>query len=136
MDAELCLLEMCQPELNLDAKALNARLTRLEEQIKSGSFVAAAPRKQKKQEVPEDLYDEDERPPMPDDWDAPPALEEEPPHPGNGGGHDRKTCGKPQNGTADEIWSGSFRYYYNQKQLRLGELLWQKVDSAAVCPVV
>ena len=81
MDAELCLLEMCQPELNLDAKALNARLTRLEEQIKSGSFVAAAPRKQQKQEVPEDLYDEDERPPMPDDWDAPPAMEEEPPRP-------------------------------------------------------
>ena len=43
MDAELCLLEMCQPELSLDAKALNARLTRLEEQIKSGAFVAAAP---------------------------------------------------------------------------------------------
>ena len=81
MDAELCLLEMCQPELNLDAKALNARLTRLEEQIKSGSFVAAAPQKQKKQEVPEDLYDEDDRPPLPDDWDAPPAMEEEPPRP-------------------------------------------------------
>ena len=81
MDAELCLLEMCQPELNLDAKALNARLTRLEEQIKSGAFVAAAPQKQKKQEVPEDLYDEDDRPPMPDDTDAPPLMEEEIPRP-------------------------------------------------------
>ena len=42
MDAELCILNMCQPELSLDAKALNARLTRLEEQIKSGEiqFVA------------------------------------------------------------------------------------------------
>ena len=76
MDAELCLLEMCQPELSLDAKALNARLTRLEEQIKSGSFVAAAPQKKEKREVPEDLYDDD-RPPMPDDADAPPAMEEE-----------------------------------------------------------
>ena len=76
MDAELCLLEMCQPELNLDAKALNARLTRLEEQIKSGAFVAAAPKKQKR-EVPEDLYDEDDRPPMPGDEDAPP-MEDEP----------------------------------------------------------
>lgn len=38
MDAELCILEMAQPELSLDAKALNARLTRLEDQIKSGSF--------------------------------------------------------------------------------------------------
>ncbi len=78
MDAELCLLEMCQPELNLDAKALNARLTRLEEQIKSGSFVAAAPQKRERREVPEDLYDDD-RPPMPDDSDAPPAMEEEVP---------------------------------------------------------
>ena len=77
MDAELCLLEMCQPELSLDAKALNARLTRLEEQIKSGAFVAAAPKKQEKREVPEDLYDDD-RPPMPDDLDAPPELEEPP----------------------------------------------------------
>ena len=77
MDAELCLLEMCQPELSLDAKALNARLTRLEEQIKSGAFVAAVPKKQEKWEVPEDLYDDD-RPPMPDDLDAPPELEEPP----------------------------------------------------------
>ncbi len=76
MDAELCLLEMCQPELNLDAKALNARLTRLEEQIKSGAFVAAAPRKKEKREVPEDYYDEDDRPPMPGDEDVPPMEEE------------------------------------------------------------
>ena len=81
MDAELCLLEMCQPELNLDAKALNARLTRLEEQIKSGAFVAAAPQKKAKREVPEDYYDEDDRPPMPDDADAPPPMEEETPQP-------------------------------------------------------
>ena len=77
MDAELCLVEMCQPELNLDAKALNARLTRLEEQIKSGAFVAAAPKKKEKREVPEDYYDEDDRPPMPGDEDAPPPMEEE-----------------------------------------------------------
>ncbi len=81
MDAELCLLEMCQPELNLDAKALNARLTRLEEQIKSGAFVAAAPKKKEKREVPEDFYDEDDRPPMPGDDDAPPPMEEEIPKP-------------------------------------------------------
>ena len=77
MDAELCLMELCQPELSLDAKALNARLTRLEEQIKSGAFVAAAPQKKAKREVPEDLYDEDDRPPMPGDDDAPPAMEED-----------------------------------------------------------
>ena len=38
MDAELCLLSMCQPKLQLDAKAINARLTKLEEQIASGQF--------------------------------------------------------------------------------------------------
>ena len=74
MDAELCLLEMCQPELNLDAKALNARLTRLEEQIKSGSFVAAQPAKAAPAPAADD-YDDD-RPPLPDDDDAPPVPEE------------------------------------------------------------
>ena len=71
MDAELCILEMCQPELNLDAKALNARLTRLEDQLKSGAFVAAAP---KRQDTSEDDF-ADDRPPMPDDADAPPGEE-------------------------------------------------------------
>ena len=37
MDAELCILSLCQPELSLDAESLNARLTKLEEQIKSGA---------------------------------------------------------------------------------------------------
>ena len=69
-DAELCIMELCQPELSLDAKALNARLTRLEEQLKSGAFVAAAPGN-KRQSIPEDADDE-ERPPLPDDADAPP----------------------------------------------------------------
>jgi len=80
MDAELCLLEMCQPELSLDAKALNARLTRLEEQLKSGAFVAMPPKQKEKQAVPSDLYDDD-RPPMPGDEDAPPPMEEEMPQP-------------------------------------------------------
>ena len=71
MDAELCILEMCQPELSLDAKALNARLTRLEDQIKSGAItVAAAP--SKKTAPAGDDFDDD-RPPMPDDADAPPG---------------------------------------------------------------
>ena len=80
MDAELCILELCQPELSLDTKAINARITRIEEQLRSGAFVAAAqPQKQPKKEVPEDIYDEDERPPMPGDEDAPPMEEEAPP---------------------------------------------------------
>ncbi len=76
MDAELCLLELCQPELSLDARALNARLTRLEEQLKSGAFVAAPPQKKKKtRQEAEDDYDDD-RPPMPGDEDAPPGEED------------------------------------------------------------
>ena len=76
MDAELCILELCQPELSLDVQAINARITRIEEQLKTGAFVAAAPEKPAKKEVPEDIYDEDERPPLPGDEDAPPAQEE------------------------------------------------------------
>jgi DNA polymerase-3 subunit gamma/tau len=71
MDAELCILELCQPELSLDAKALNARLTRLEEQIRSGSFMPATSVLKAKRQAAEDDYDDD-RPPMPDDADAPP----------------------------------------------------------------
>ncbi len=75
MDTELCLLNLCQPELSLDAQSLNARLSRVEEQLKNGSFtVAAAP---KVREEPEE-----ELPPLPDDDDAPPLpFEEAPPAP-------------------------------------------------------
>lgn len=38
-DAELCILEMCQPELSRDLSSMNARLTRVEEQLKTGAFV-------------------------------------------------------------------------------------------------
>ena len=79
MDAELCMVNLCQPELSLDAESLNARLTRLEDQIKSGSFVAAA--KPQTPPKPEDAYDDDDRPPMPGDEDAPPCDEEEAPAP-------------------------------------------------------
>lgn len=78
MDAELCLMELCQPELSLDAKAMNARLTRLEEQLKSGAFVAAKPVKGAAPE-PEDAGEE--FPPLPGDEDAPPLPEEEQPSP-------------------------------------------------------
>ena len=71
MDAELCIMSLCQPELSLDAESLNARLTRLEEQIKSGSFVVS--QKQSAKPAPEDL--DDERLPLPDDGDAPPDEE-------------------------------------------------------------
>ena len=63
MDAELCIVNLCQPELSLDAEAVNSRITRLEEMIKSGSFAATPMRAD---------IDDDERPPMPDDADVPP----------------------------------------------------------------
>ncbi len=36
MDAELCIINMCQPELDSDYQALIARLTRVEDQIRAG----------------------------------------------------------------------------------------------------
>ena len=73
MDAELCIMRLCQPELQLDAASINARLTRLEEQIKSGAFVSAisAPAAPVTQ-----VTQEDDVPPMPDDADAPPEVME------------------------------------------------------------
>ncbi|MDY3224793.1 MAG: DNA polymerase III subunit gamma/tau [Candidatus Faecousia sp.] len=70
MDAELCLVELCQPELSMDAQAINARLTRLEEQLMSGAFVAV---RQEQRLAPEETTEE--RPPLPDDADAPPEPE-------------------------------------------------------------
>jgi len=71
LDAELCIVNLCQPELVLDAEALNARLTRIEDQIRTGSItMAAAPAKQEESD--------DDRPPMPDDDDAPPVSFEAP----------------------------------------------------------
>ena len=41
MDAELCIVNLCQPELNPDTQTLISRLTRLEDQVKAG--VVSAP---------------------------------------------------------------------------------------------
>jgi len=70
MDVELCLINLCQPELVLDAVSLNARLGKLEQQVRCGvvAVPAAAP------EEPEE-----ERPPLPDDADAPPEPQEQAP---------------------------------------------------------
>ena len=74
VDAEVCLVSLCQPELSLDVEAMNSRLTRLEEQIRSGSFTVAAP-------APVAQEEEEERPPMPDDEDIPPEPFQEAPAP-------------------------------------------------------
>ena len=79
LDVELCIISLCQPELQTDAASINARLTRLEEQIKSGSLIAAtAPVKVLPAAVEEP---EEELPPPPDDADIPPEEPQMPEHP-------------------------------------------------------
>ena len=68
MDAELCVVSLCQPELSLDVDSLNSRITRLEDMIKGGAFTMPAPAQ---------VSAEEERPPMPDDADAPADVFEE-----------------------------------------------------------
>ena len=74
VDAELCILRLCDPALDLDAQSINARLSRLEDKIATGNFSVAV-----KAPVQEE---DDDRPPMPDDDDAPPIpMEDLPPVP-------------------------------------------------------
>ena len=68
MDAELCLMNLCDPGLQMDAQSLNARLSKLEEQLRTGNFVAPVAAAQP-QVVDEEL------PPPPDDDQAPPDLD-------------------------------------------------------------
>ena len=75
LDAELCLMSLCQPELQLDAAGINARLTRLEEQIKSGELTVAV--KPPREQQPE----EEEQIPPPGDEDAPPMMDVPAPQP-------------------------------------------------------
>ena len=76
MDAELCIMNLCQPELMLDPEAINARLTRVEDQLRTGNFTVNP-------SVSCAQTAEDERPPFPDDQDAPPAVQELPTVPVN-----------------------------------------------------
>ena len=79
MDAEMCIVQLARPELSLDARAMNARLTRLEDLIKSGKIAAASPAPEpvRPPVEPRKEPEEEERPPLPDDEDAPPLPEEE-----------------------------------------------------------
>ncbi len=73
LDAELCIMSMCQPELQLDAESLNARLTKLEEQVKSGDIPAPKPTHKEtkvKQEPVEPLPAMEDEKPLFDDLDA------------------------------------------------------------------
>ncbi len=72
VDAELCILRLCDPSLDLDIRGLNARLSRVENRLASG-----LPVEQPGNAAP----DRGDLPPLPDDEDAPPAFEEAPPVP-------------------------------------------------------
>ena len=80
---ELCLIRMCEPQLSMDAQALGARISRVEEQLASGSIFRAAPQTQAADETGLDA----DRPPFPDDADdplagmQPPAEKKEEPKP-------------------------------------------------------
>ncbi len=70
VDAELCLLRLCDPGLDMDAKSINARLSRVEDQLSSGMIMPKAP-----------AVTQEELPPPPDDSDVPPIPEDAPPVP-------------------------------------------------------
>ena len=67
IDTELCILQLCQPQLTNDTAALSARVGRLEQQLASGAVLRAP--------VPAQTAgaddDDDDRPPFPDDADDP-----------------------------------------------------------------
>ena len=56
LDAELCLINLCQPELDTDIQGLLARMTKLEDQVRTGSF--SVPNKVMQSE-PEDVAAEE-----------------------------------------------------------------------------
>ena len=60
-------MNLCEPGLQMDAESMNARLSRLEEQLRTGDF--AAPVKTAPQEKAG--QPEEELPPPPDDDQAP-----------------------------------------------------------------
>ena len=63
VDTELCILNLCQPQLQLDPQSLNARLSALENRVKNAPVQTVRVVQQQPDE---------ELPPVPDDWDAPP----------------------------------------------------------------
>ena len=72
-DAELCILEMCQPEMSRDSASMNARLTRLEEMVKSGSFTAVQPVPEHPEAPPQAREEAPAAPEMPEAAEAPAA---------------------------------------------------------------
>ena len=67
--AELCLMQLCEPSLKLDAQSLGARVSKLEERLATGNFTPA--KQPAKAENAQDDNEDDDRPPFPDDADDP-----------------------------------------------------------------
>lgn len=88
-DAELCLLRLCDESLSGDLTALNARMTRLEEQAARGTVIRAAVEEaaparsappERPAPAPKSPEPQPKRVPEPDPWaDDRPPLPEEPP---------------------------------------------------------
>lgn len=74
MDAELCVVNLCQPELDTDMQSLIARLTRLEDQVRTWSFMPAPPQQREEQTADE----EEIAASVPNDLDIPTVAEEPP----------------------------------------------------------
>ena len=96
--AELCLMQLCEPSLKLDAQSLGARVSKLEERLATGNFTPA--KQTAKAENAQDDNEDDDRPPFPDDADDPLAGLAPP--------MDAREAEKPQekpasNGTQEEL---------------------------------
>ena len=78
IDAELCLVRLCEPEASLDAESLNARLCRVEERLARGVVpVAAAPQQEEQAQQEQAAPEEPEaapEPPQPAPTEAPPGV--------------------------------------------------------------
>ena len=72
VDAELCILRLCDPSLDLDAQALNARLSKLEDRLSTGDFTVPVSRQASA------AQEDDDVPPPPDDDDVPPEVLDSP----------------------------------------------------------
>lgn len=83
IDAELCIIRLCEPAVSLDAEAINARLSRLEEKIKSGTFQQVAPPVE--EELPPWEDEEEDRPPLPEEPPAERVLPSQPKPPAPAG---------------------------------------------------
>ena len=78
--AELCLVSLCDNTLGESVGELRARISRLEEQLRSGAFRAAAPVREAEEELPPPPEDEYPEPAAPEEepWESEPEEEREP----------------------------------------------------------